>query len=354
MRDRMCLFGRPVCPEEALVDCIQDIEVESLGHGGWRLGWQPNFSARAVAVYWGPQPDAIDPTALVSGAHGTAELRLPAACVRPYFELVAEDGARIVVAERQVPLVGGVNFRDLGGYQTRQGTRLRWGRLFRSGHMSRLTAADQTLLTALGIRTVCDFRMAEERANENATLSCEPTLETLGIPPGLKDRFFLHRLFEQTDDPAVVVEAMHEIMRSLILECAPHYARLFDALLGAADGSVLMNCSAGKERTGVGAALLLLALGVPRTTILYDFALSRRYFPAASELPRAREKYNVQERPGRDVEALMAPLLFTRESYLEAVFGVIDERYGDDDRFLRQAMGVGEPERARLRDRFTS
>jgi hypothetical protein len=93
-------FWRPVCPGEALVDCIQDIEVESLGHGGWRLGWQPNFSARAVAVHWGPQPDAIHPIALVSGAHGTAELRLPEACARPYFELVAEDGARIVVAER--------------------------------------------------------------------------------------------------------------------------------------------------------------------------------------------------------------------------------------------------------------
>lgn len=336
------------------MDCIQHIDVENTASGKWSLRWDESFSLHPVTVRYGLSPLAINSPALVDGARGSAELTLPPDCVRPYFLLEATDGQRLVVAERRLPLAGGVNFRDMGGYRTTDGRRVNWGQLFRSGHMSRLTDGDQALLAGFGLRTVCDFRMPEERATENATIACAEVSETLGIPPGIKDRFFLHRLFEDTDDPAVVVDAMHEIMRSLVAESAGHYAKLFQVLLAAPPGSVLMNCSAGKERTGVGAALLLLALGVPRETAMYDFTLSRRYFPAAAEMPRAREKYAVKERPGRDVDALMEPLLVTRESYLETVFEVIDRDYGSDEAFMKNALGVGAAERTQLRDRYTT
>ena len=333
-------------------DCIANISVARLDAGRFELRWGEDFSPGPVSVYAGPQPEAITrERRLATGALGHAVVSVEG--WRPYFELVDDQGQRLLVAERGVPLQGGVNFRDLGGYLNEDGRRVRWGQVFRSGHMSKLTEADQAAFTALGIRTVCDFRMGEERANENIQLAAAPHIETLGIPPGLKDRFFLHRLFEETDDPEVVAQAIHDIMRCLVSDCAGHYGRLFETLLAAGPGSVLLNCSAGKERTGVGAALLLMALGVPRSTILYDFALSRRYFPAAAEMPRALQKYNVQARPGRDVEALMAPLLYTRESYLECVFETIDERHGDGPTFLRDALGVGPAECARLRARFT-
>ena len=333
-------------------DCIANISVTRLDAERVELRWGEDFTNGPVSVHMGAAPDAIDRSRpIAAGARGGAIVVTQA--WRPYFELAAEDGERLQVAERGVPLEGGVNFRDLGGYLTEDGRRVRWGQLFRSGHMSKLTATDQARFSALGIRTVCDFRMSEERANENVQLEANPLIETLGIPPGLKDRFFFHRLFAETDDPQAVVDAIHELMRSLVSDCATHYARLFQTLLAAPTGSVLMNCSAGKERTGVGAALLLLALGVPRSTILYDFALSRRHFPAAAEMPRALEKYEVAARPGRDVEALMAPLLYTRESYLECVFETIDQRHGDDASFLAEALGVGPAECARLRARFT-
>ena len=336
------------------MDPITQIEVEQPGPGHWRISWDACFGARPVRVRAGQTPEKIADGPLLEVTAGGVELDLPVAWFRPVFELAPAGGAPLMVAERQVPLAGGVNFRDLGGYQTDDGRRVRWGRLFRSGHLSKLTADDQSRLDALGIRTVCDFRMAEERATENATVSCAPVLETLGIPPGLKDRFFFHRLFEETDDPAVIVDAMHELMRSLIGESAPHYARLFAVLQNATAGSVLMNCSAGKERTGVGAALLLMALGVPRETILYDFALSRRYFPAQTEFPRAQEKYAVKARPGRDVVALMEPLLVTRESYLEVVLAEIDRQYASEADFLALALGLTPSARAGLRDRYTA
>ena len=336
------------------MDIFQGIEVARVGEGRWRLSWDSAFSQTPVMVYAGAAPAAIDrrqpcaPPAL-----GAIEIDGLGHLPRPYFELVPAAGPPLIVGPREVLLEGGVNFRDLGGYLAAAGRRVSWGRLFRSGHLSRLTPADQALLNTLDIRTVCDFRMAEERLNEEGALDCAPTVVTLGIAPGLKDRFFFHRLFAQTDDPAVIIEAVHEVMRSMVGDAIGRYAQLFDVLLAAPSGSILMNCSAGKERTGVGAALVLMALGVSRATVLYDFCLSRRYYPAALELPRALAKYAVAPRPGRDVNALMDPLLVTRASYLECVFAVIDARYGSEADFLQQALGVGPLERARLQQSFT-
>jgi protein-tyrosine phosphatase len=68
-----------------------------------------------------------------------------------------------VTHSRLLPLQGGQNFRDLGGYRTRDSRTVRWGVLFRSGAMNALTPADFAYLGRLGIRTVCDFRSTDER-----------------------------------------------------------------------------------------------------------------------------------------------------------------------------------------------
>jgi protein-tyrosine phosphatase len=258
----------------------------------------------------------------------------------------------VVVAERAVPFAGGVNFRDLGGYRTEDGRRVRWGRLFRSGHLSGLTEDDKRGFAALGVNTVCDFRLAEERADENAELPGAVTMHTIGIPPGIGDRHFFHRLFASADAVEPILDALHDMVRSLVREAAPRYAALFEVLLAAPAGTILMNCSAGKERTGVGSALVLAALGVPRETIMYDFMLSGIYFPAAAEVPRVLEKYGVTHR-GELGRALIMPLLETRASYLEAAFTAIDQDFGSTEDFLAHYYGLRAAELARLRDIYT-
>ena len=125
-----------------------------------------------------------------------------------------------------------------------------------------------------------------------------------------------------------------------------------EVLLDEQPGNVLLNCSAGKERTGVGTALVLSALGVPRPTILYDFMLSAEYFPAGKEVPRVREKYNVQAE-GEAGTALIMPLLETRQSYLDAALDAVDADHGNVEQFLRTQIGLGDAEFAALRARFT-
>lgn len=335
------------------MDSLHAIRVEAEGDG-LRIEWDAAYTGGPVDVHAARTPDAFDPARpLVRAARGCA--RLPADCANPrhYFRLVPADAEPIIVARRDVPLDGCVNFRDLGGYRAADGRRVRWGRLFRSGHMANLSEAGKFGFARLDIRAVCDFRLAEERATENADLPGAPPVATIGIPPGVGDREYFHRVFASTDDPRVVLEAVHETMRSIVRDAGARYAKMFEVLLEREEGAVLLNCSAGKERTGIGSALVLEALGVPRDTILADFMLSRRYFPATSEIPRVREKYAVRARDDAQATALIMPLLETHESYLAAAFAAMDAHGHGGESFLAGVCGVGPAEIRRLRELYT-
>jgi protein-tyrosine phosphatase len=331
-------------------DALLGIEVTPEPDGGYRLVWGPAFADGPVDVHAGSAPDELAPA--VRGA--APGVRVPvAAGTRPFFRLERADGTGLTVAQRDVPLEGGINFRDLGGYATVDGRRVRWGRLYRSGHLSHLSAAGVARFATLGVATVCDFRMAEERAAEAFELPGAPALEVLGMTPGIGDRFFFHRLFEQSEDPAPVLAAMHDLMADMAINAAPRLQRLFDLLLEAPPGAFLLNCSAGKERTGIAAALVLTALGVPRATVLHDFMLSKRYFPVEAEIPRVLTKYGVKEASAAKVAVVM-PLLETHESYLQSAFAAIEARHGSIEAMLGAVYGLGEAELARLRDNYTN
>lgn len=335
-------------------DLVVGVAVELQGDGRYRFEWDERFSDAPVNIYGGATPAAIDRQhALLRDAKPGAMLAAQRPGLREYFLLERRDGSGLIVAQRNVPMSGSINFRDLGGYVTADGRRVRWGRLFRSGHMANLGADSVAQFSELGIRTVCDFRTSEERASESRGLPGEPRLEVLEITPGIGDRYFFNRLFASTQEPQPVLDAMHEMMRVLVITAAPRYQRLFEVLMECGPGAVLINCSAGKERTGVASALLLTALGVPRATILKDFMLSQRYFPYEAEIPRVITKYDVKW-PIEVARPLITPLLETRESYLQSAFAAIDEHYGSGEGLLETLYGLGPAELARLRAHYTS
>lgn len=335
-------------------DVLAGVAVELHSDGRYRFDWGPSFSAAPVTIHGGPSPAAIDrEQPLLRDAQPGATVAALRPGQREYFLLRKADGSELVVAQRNVPLTGSINFRDLGGYATADGRRVQWGRLFRSGHMANLGADSVPQFLGLDIRSVCDFRTSEERASEARGLPGDPRLDVLEITPGIGDRYFFNRLFASTEDPEKIVAAMHEMMRVLVLTAAPRYQRMFEVLMEGAPGAVLINCSAGKERTGLASVLLLTALGVPRATILYDFMLSQRYFPAEAEIPRVITKYAVSA-TGEAARRLIMPLLETRESYLQSAFAAIDEGYGSGEGLLKTLYGLGPAELARLRSHYTS
>lgn len=179
------------------------------------------------------------------------------------------------VAERLLPLEGGINFRDLGGYATADGRRVQWRKLYRSGMMTRLTPADVAHLVERGIRTVVDLRTATEQANFPSHWCREA-----GVTYWARehDEVFgnLHAMVE-AGIPSV--EAARAVMaggfRELPFQQAPAYAELFRRI-AAGEVPIVFNCMAGKDRTGGAAALVLAVLGVPRETIAADFHLTER------------------------------------------------------------------------------
>lgn len=328
------------------MDAVCGVEVERQPGGPYRLAWSEAFGDRAVELRVAGSPEGLAGTPPRLRAARGASVAGLAPGERHYFHLAPDGGEGLVVAERGVPLERGVNFRDLGGYAGAGGRRVRWGRLFRSGHLSALSETDRACLATLGIRTVCDLRLPEELANENAVLPGDPDVEVLGIPPGIREPGYLDRVFDQAEGPGEVVDTMNFLIAAFVRDATEEYRRLFRILLEGREGPLLVNCSAGKERTGVAVAFLLSALGVPRETVTWDFMLSARYFPVEPELERAFAKYHVRQRPG--AREIVMPLLETRRSYIDAAFEAALEMHGSVDAFLREAYGLGPAERERL------
>jgi hypothetical protein len=179
--------------------------------------------------------------------------------------VVDEDGRRWVALE------GAFNCRDLGGYPTADGMQVRWGSVFRSDALQHLSVGDLRVLESLGVDRVIDLRSPDEIAAVGRgsladgsvrylTASVIPSLtdEALGAPPG--------------DDIARRYLWYLSVGRDA-------FAETFETLAHGS-GAVVFHCAAGKDRTGVVAALLLSVLGVSEDDIVEDYALTNLAMPS--------------------------------------------------------------------------
>jgi protein-tyrosine phosphatase len=224
-------------------------------------------------------------------------------------------------------LQGATNFRDLGGYPGHGGRPLRWRRLFRSDHLAGLTASDQATLADLGLARAFDFRGVAERA---ATPYDLPGVvqHPLAIEPSVVQRMEdLAAAGDRLTVP-VVVGLMQDLYRGLINDQAHHFAALFDHLLQA-DAPLVMHCTAGKDRTGVAAALILLALGVPRDLVLQDYLLTNQL-------------YRHPPLPSTDIPAeALAVLWRVQQGFLDAALQAVDADHGGIQPYLQRRLGLG-------------
>lgn len=241
--------------------------------------------------------------------------------------------------DRVLPLQGTSNFRDLGGYAGRDGRPVRWRRLFRSAHLGGLTAADQALLAPLGLARTFDFRGVAER---EATPYRLPGVvqHALSIEPSVLQGLHALRDAGQALTGARASALMGELYRDLVNRQSQRFAEMFEHLLQA-DTPVVMHCTAGKDRTGIAAALVLLALGVARSTVRQDFLLTRQVFrpppaPATGALPDEVHQVLWQ------VEA----------AWLDGALAVVDAEHGGVDNYLHQRLGLGRSGLNALADRY--
>ncbi|MFG2555575.1 tyrosine-protein phosphatase [Streptomyces sp. NPDC048581] len=252
-------------------------------------------------------------------------------------------------------LAGVRNFRDVGGLPTVDGRRVRYGVLFRSGHLAHATEQDAAFLDSLGLHTIFDFRNAADQKLEG------PDVELTGVrnvnlplsDPADGAEFWkmvrdgdIDQLREILSD-GKAANRMITSYRTIVKQRTAEHSQVLHSL---AEDSVpaLMHCAAGKDRAGLSIAVTLLALGVEREAIIADYlesnAKHRRYKVHRSSSDASAYSPEVME--------LLSPLFDARAEYLTAAFETIEETWGDVDTYLEQGLGITPEARELLRERL--
>jgi protein-tyrosine phosphatase len=273
---------------------------------------------------------------------------------RHFFVVRDQHGNEVLATERKLGLQGTPNFRDFGGYDTADGKRVKWGYLFRSGQLSELSDRDIDLLATLELDLVCDFRREEEQITDPSRLPGQRPLKIASLPiiPGSNSRFFEQAEHQGGERLTFGRQAMFDFMLEINRDFAEGqrdtYAQMFREILALQDARFLVHCAAGKDRTGFAAALVLLALGVPREVVMRDYMLTGRFFSPETQMRRLQRKYGMEH---VDADAVR-PMLEVHEDYLARGLASIEGNYGSVERYLQEALKVGSAELAELRARY--
>lgn len=243
---------------------------------------------------------------------------------------------------RHIALPGTTNFRDLGGYVGHQGRSVRWRTLFRSDHLAGLTPESLGTLQTLGVQRSADFRGQYERTVDayaweglhTHALTVEPTVVQKAIA-------MIHAGGSLSVPETVVL--MQDTYRCFVRDNAGQFAQLFRLLLEE-DAPLVFHCTAGKDRTGWAAALILEALGVARSDIEHDYLLTNQYY----QRPAAMTTRAAQAVP----PSVLHVLWRVQPEFLHSAYDMVAQEYGGMGTYLREVMLLDDAAQAALRARY--
>jgi len=245
------------------------------------------------------------------------------------------------------------NFRDVGGCATGGGRRVRRGVLFRSGHLGSADAGDLARLAALGIRTVIDFRGPQDEDGDGAGRlppGAQLVRLPIGDPAGASDiRDLLYRAdaagLERILGGGGAERMMCEAAAGLATDRRAEFGALLRGLAHEHPLPALMHCSAGKDRTGWAASLVLLVLGASEDEVIEHYLLSNAYRRAENERTLANP------RDGLDPEWIR-PFLEVRAEYARAALDAVAKQFGSFEAYVESGLAVDAATRERLRARL--
>jgi protein-tyrosine phosphatase len=260
---------------------VKDLQCTQTGPMEYKLSYALTSGTHTVQIFASNSADGssgMQPLVTTSGSSVTLHAGKPGE--RVYFFLQPDHGPRREVSIRHLPLKGTPNFRDLGGYETTDGRLVRWGLLYRSGLLSNLTASDFSYLNQLGVRVVCDFRTAKENSVQPEIWVPNAQVEHISLPIGdgssKSSITTMQQMLAKNPSPEELKQWLAKIYGGFVFTNAPEYAKVF-VQLKQDHLPLLYHCAAGKDRTGVFSALVLLTLGVPEKTVVADYALTNKY-----------------------------------------------------------------------------
>ena len=317
---------------------IFDVSVSRSGPDVVQINWKTNPPDLPISIFHGTTPDTIDRRIPFNQTENKTALNVSRLdpSVPHYFKLVSGAGRAVIVGERRLPLEGTVNSRDLGGYETADGHRVKWGNIFRSDHLARLTDSDISFLQNMKIQSVCDFRTRTEVRNRPDR-----------YPTDNRDAYFHLPVNHLKYEPTLLFEKLKSgdaswltpdfLIAGYLLnidQFGPAWGQVFKLMADPAHLPVLFHCTGGKDRAGTCAALILLALGVPEDTVIYDYGLSNIYI--ADVVNQIYAQFNIDA----EYREKISPYFSAPQYCIEAMISHLNEKYGSVVTYLKSKAGV--------------
>ncbi|MGL4991475.1 MAG: tyrosine-protein phosphatase [Sarcina sp.] len=274
---------------------------------------------------------------------------------RNYFLVESDDFKSQIIAERVLPLEGACNFRDLGGMKASDGKTVKWDKFYRSDSLATLTEQDINYLENIDFKIILDYRSQQEASYEkDKTIPHSKYINISAMPMDAKfngnlDMNYLLKngaaLFQNKENPTDFLTKGYEDMAFN----NPAFKQLISIMKEDDTRPFVQHCKSGKDRTGIGSALVLLLLGVPMETVKQDYLASNIYRKNYNDsiIKKYKKYLDTDEKV-----ALFNMVMDVKEEYFDATFKTIFSKYKTLDEYFEKEYNLTTQDITNLRDKY--
>ena len=249
-----------------------------------------------------------------------------------------------------IDLSGARNFRDLGGYPTMDGRRIKKGLLYRSDQLSRLTKHDLEILSELKLKRIYDLRNKGEQQKDPDKLPSGQNIQIVPVPfafalldESVMRKRIVHGQLSQGDTEKLMIESYE----TYVIDYRKQIALIVRDLAEPGALPALIHCVHGKDRTGLVIATILEVLGVSKDIIMQDYLLTNMFWDSETRrLSTLAHIGSLFRTPSSEVRNLM----MAKPEYLQNAGKEVKEHYGSIDNYIHEGLGLDDATIERLRD----
>lgn len=330
---------------------IEDLILERDGEN-ISISWSSRIN-KEIKVYWTNTPKINDNIKLIGTAkENYIKFKDPEPNVRNYYILESEGYNTEILGERLLPLKGVNNFRDIGGYKTEDGRRVKWNKFYRSDALGTLTMEDIEYVKKLGVKAVFDYR-----SNMEVEKSPDPNIDGIelfnisamrALDKSDKNFSMFDLIKKEGSLKHIDKDMLKNGYKDMVInnEAFRETIKYIDKK---ENTPIIFHCTAGKDRTGLAAALILIALGVSKEIILEDYMLTNTYIKSNNDRLMKPIISMLKDKESIDIfKALMG----VKKEYILESFNTIKDNYGTIENYLNKEYGLDDEKLNRLRDYY--
>ena len=327
------------------------------------------FDQQSVDLYWTQEANAHTQNKTLIGKNVQSPVIFDdplQAKKRIYFILHKEGKPPLIFGERTLPISGLNNFRDFGGYVGANGKRVKWGQLYRSNHLHGLKPDAQQYITSLNIKTIIDYRSANEiktnpnsSIGENQTFHLDASAQTAELAaqfaadPSNEDQALIESVLRDIPRELVNGEGIQvfEQYRNFVLseKSKNAYRQMLKVVLDGNNSPSLQHCRGGKDRTGYGVLLIQIMLGVSESDIIYDYMLTHDNRLERNKIKMAAYRKITDD---EDVLGYLLSLIDTRVSFMMEILDTMKKVAGSPANYIKQELGFTDQDFKTMQDLY--